>query len=170
MIRMIFASVLISVLGCGADEIFHTQNHNQRFVGLWMIDQPTHATYEATFYDLRPDGAVSVVHSIDLGGHLAVLGEVGAVMNPSGQVVCTFGDRWHSKDDAILVLNGDCSDRSAREIALFFSSAASRNAVGAQVAIETVGGETGWNHPGFPWAFRHCPDGADPVSNPRACE
>jgi hypothetical protein len=169
--RTIVALTLVGLVGCGGSRMMDSQDlleHSERFVGMWLVDQPTHATYEATFYDLQGSGDLLEVHSIDLGGHLQYLGETGRVTDPSGAVSCLFGSSWHSRDDATLVILGECSDDFAREIVLGFQADASANAgyPGATVKIGDVGGEVGWQHAGFEWAFHKCPADADPFADP----
>jgi hypothetical protein len=134
--------------------------HDTRFVGAWSVDQPNHATYEATLYELRSDGTLA--HGATVSEPPQASGyETGTVASaPAGGVMCRFNDRWHSQGTSRLVVAGACSDESARDIVLRFAADPAQNASDAQVVIESVGGEVGWVHPGFDWRFRRCADPA----------
>jgi hypothetical protein len=132
---------------------------HSRFVGTWMVDQPTHATYEATFYTFESDGTLLQGTSHDWGGHLERHGETGSVARAETfDPACTFGEKWHSENESTLVIAGDCSDGTPRDIVLGFDDDPSNNAEwgGATVKIVSVGGETDWVHDNWPWMFRKC--------------
>lgn len=126
-----------------------------RFAGEWMVDQPTHALYEATYYTFELDGTVTIGRTCPEGY------ETGAVMNQETWVTCHFGDRWGSDGPATLIVAGACDDGVAREIVLGFPSDSSGNAAGVfSIEVASVGGQSeGWAH-GFPeWRWVRCVDG-----------
>jgi hypothetical protein len=131
--------------------------HDARFVGLWIVDQPYHATYEATYYELVSDGTLLEGSSVVWGGPNVPTGRVAKM---GTDLVCSFGSAWFSLDPSTLVIVGDCSDGQPREIVLGFNADPSSNASDAGVTILSVGGETDWHHPWPEWRFRKCPAGA----------
>lgn len=151
--------------------------HHARFVGLWAVEQPSHALYEVTYYDLAADGRVTVGPSDppDCTAHLerhCVTGSV-ARCTPAepggfcqGAPTCLFGDRWHSQGERVLVFAGVCSDQVARDIVIQLEPDTGGNTGwgGAGGTLVSVGGETGWSHDNWPWAFRKCPPGTTPVT------
>lgn len=151
--------------------------HLARFVGLWAVEQPTHALYEVTYYRLDVDGAVTIGPSdpADCSGHLArhcVTGSVArCVPSPpesscQGTPTCVFGDRWHSRGDRVVIFDGVCDDHVAREIAIEVAADPSHDAEwgGAGGTLLTVGGDPAWAHDSWPWAFRKCPAGTTPAT------
>lgn len=176
----VLGSILLVACSGGADEPDPvdppTREHHARFVGLWAVEQPSHALYEVTYYDLRADGAVVVGPSEppDCSGHLdrhCVTGSVARCLpqEPGGRCIaepsCTFGDTWWSLGASTLVIVGDCSDGTPREIVIELAADASGNAGwgGAGGTLVTVGGETGWSHDNWEWLFRKCPEGTGPA-------
>jgi len=166
------ATAAVVVAGCGTDEGLprfegevggeghRALERHERFVGLWLVAQPTHATYEATYYDFREDGLLYAHRSIDLGGHLQKHGVTGSVAQESSGISCVFGQRWYSLDPQTLVIAGDCSDARRREITLGFPS--SEDDLGLVVEIIAVGGENDWIHDNWDWMFKKCPPQTDP--------
>jgi hypothetical protein len=120
-----------------------------------MVDQPTHALYEATFYTLHADGRLEVGTSFGIEGHV-YKGVTGSVSRGYQGPRCVFGKAWLSRDAATLVIDGECSDGARRDIVLVFRNAPASNTSWADVVIDSVGGESGWIH-GFPeWRFVKC--------------
>lgn len=150
--------------------------HDPRFIGLWAVEQPTHALYEVTYYRFDATGALTAVASdpADCSGHLAQHCVTGSVANcvPAppdlrcdGTVTCVFGDTWSSLDARTLVIAGVCSDAAAREIVIALAADASADEQwgGAEATVRTVGGDPAWSHDNWPWAFRRCPAGTGPT-------
>ncbi|MFN7130559.1 MAG: hypothetical protein ACK4N5_00655 [Myxococcales bacterium] len=128
-----------------------------RFAGTWLIDQPAHATYEASLYELRPDGLLAHLETfsvVDRGPDY----RTGSVSRPDGSVRCLFADWWRAPDARTLQLGSRCSDGVAREVVLEFPGPPEGNALSAEVHIATVGGERGWVHRDFDWRFVKCND------------
>jgi hypothetical protein len=142
--------LLLIILGMSATVGMNT-THHPNFVGLWRVDQPTHALYEATLYDFRPEGELIMVETLTLGGQDAdyVTGTVARA-----DVVCRFGSQWHSLSESRLVIQGDCSDDVAREIELNFTRVLGTETFDAQVI--SVGGEVGWSHQDWAWSWARC--------------
>lgn len=149
--------------------------HAPRFVGLWAVEQPTHALYEVTYYRFDAAGALAAVASdpADCSGHLSEHCVTGSVADCvpvapdercDGTVTCVFGATWRSLDARTLVIAGACSDAAARDIVLELPADASGDAQwgGAAVTVRTVGGDPAWSHDNWPWAFRKCPAGTGP--------
>lgn len=148
------------------------REHHARFVGLWAVEQPNHALYEVTYYDLAADGAIAIGPSepSDCSGHLerhCVTGSVARCVPAPDQglclddLTCVFGTSWWSRGADELVILGACSDGVAREIAIQLAADASSNTGwgGAGGTLVSVGGEDGWSHDNWEWAFRKCPPG-----------
>jgi hypothetical protein len=130
---------------------------DDRFVGLWMVDQPTHGAYEVTFYTFEEGGQLLQTDFQDgWGGRF---GETGSVAKAETfDPACTFGDEWHSAGANALVIQGDCTDEVEREIVLELDSDPSNNSEmgGVTIKIVSVGGESDWIHADWPWMFRKC--------------
>jgi hypothetical protein len=151
-----------------------------RFVGTWLVDQPDHALYEASFYELEVGGAVTHLGTETFGGEPLEDFEVGLVQIEEAcpnaicpTVVCRFGDRWRSAGDDTLLIDGVCDDGLGREIELRFVGDEVGNAVGlTQVDVARVGAATeGVSHPGFNWRFLKCLDeDGEPLSGSWGCE
>jgi hypothetical protein len=140
---------------------------NGRFVGLWLVDQPTHALYELTFYELRADGVLRTGRADPPGctGHLRKHCVTGSVASADMARSCVFSDRWSAPDERTLVIRGRCSDGKDRDIALDFTSPPARDGTsGADVEVKTVGGETGWVHDNWPWRFLRCAPGETEIT------
>jgi hypothetical protein len=155
--------------------------HDARFVGLWAVTQPYHAAYEQTLYWFHSDGTIETGPSQpdDCTGHLSRHCVTGSVINcvpASGQDTCqsdrtcVFGSEWYSRGANRLVIVGECSDGVSRPIELTFNSDSSTNASGgANATLVSVGGDAGWSHDNWDWAFVKCPDGVEatcPASSP----
>ena len=159
--------------GAGEPPPYEEREHDPRFVGWWIVEQPTHALYEATHYELRADGELVVGATIpdDCSGHLARHCVTGSVANcvPRGtesrcesELTCVFGREWWSLDANRLVILGACSDERARQIVIEMNSDASSNASGgAGARLISVDGEQAWSHDNWDWAFRKCPAGIE---------
>ena len=167
---MRWALIALVVGACGgtAPPPVTGEEHDPRFVGLWIVEQPFHALYEATWYDFRADGTLITGHTTpeSCTPHLerhCVTGSVGncKTQTCTPETTCVFGEAWHSLDDATLVIDGECSDGVAREIVLGFTTDAAANTGGAQVDVVEVGGEPTWIHDNWEWSFRKCPAGTD---------
>ena len=59
---------------------------NARFVGEWMVDQPFHATYEASWYFFHDDGELEHLRDCSVGGP----GPTGFVSDASDSVRWRF--------------------------------------------------------------------------------
>jgi len=155
-ISILAALVLASCVG-GTDG-----EHDERFTGMWVVDQPGHAGYEATVYEFDAFGIVRALDACDFSG----LGDdyvTGSVESEFG-IRCEFGGGWQSNGPNQLVVAGDCDDDRIRAIALGFDSNTSLNAEGTNVVVVSVDGQSGWEHRDFAWRWTRCPDtGCAPV-------
>lgn len=139
-----------------------------RFVGEWMIDQPFHAGYEASWYVFRADGRLEHVRDCAYGGPVPT----GFVTDASGETSCLFDGTWWAPDHDTLAIDGVCSDDFAREIRLGFPTDAAGNAGGqTDVQVVSVGGETGWVHDVFAWRWTICLESTcEPALAAPACD
>ncbi len=129
---------------------------DERFVGEWMIDQPLHATYEASWYDFHADGSLEHLGDCSFGG---TTGPTGFVNKAGGQLRCEFAERWSAPDASTLVIDGACSDGRDRQIVLGFPTDTGQNASGlSAIDVTQVGGEDGWGHFQFDWSWQKCGD------------
>lgn len=127
------------------------------FGGGWLIDQPMHALYEASFYRLQPDGLVELVVSTPEGctGHLERFCETGHISPAGGDTLCRFGGaRWREVSERVVSLVSACDDGVEREILLDFADF--DPAAGGVPIIREVDGERGWRHASWDWYFRRC--------------
>ena len=160
--------LVVAVAACTSNPPAATEpqrDHDPRFHGWWVVEQPFHAAYEATLYDFRADGELVQGASVppDCTGHLEARCVTGTVAK--AELACAFGDTWWSKSSRHLVILGDCSDGKPREIELELAADASSNTGfgGAGGTLLVVDGELGWSHDNWEWAFRKC------AGDPRDC-
>lgn len=73
---------------------------------------------------------------------------------------------WISLGERVLVFAGGCDDGVACDLAVELAVDASHDTGwgGAGGTLLTVGGETGWSHHNWEWAFRKCPAGTTPAN------
>lgn len=131
-----------------SDELEPSPERGGRFVGTWLIDQPSHALYEYTFYTFGADGTLERGPMCD---------ETGWVQRGvDSPLRCTFGDGWESHGDTALAIFGACSDGQDRTIELQFLTPPDANADGAAVQVTAVDGEPGWGHEWPSWRWQRC--------------
>ncbi len=141
---------LLAVLLIGCAEPTEPVAPGDRFAGEWMVEQPFHAGYEASWYLFHESGQLE--HLRDC------VGRAGFVSNASDSIRCQFGDRWSAEDGDTLVIDGACSDALGREMVLGFPADTNANAVGqSAVEVVSVGGEDGW-HFEWDWVWQKCGD------------
>lgn len=162
--------VLLPVLaaGCsGSNSTADPGGTHQRFVGEWMIDQPFHATYEASWYLFHDSGELEHLRDCAFGGQIPT----GWVSDASEQVRCDFARSWSAPDADTLVITGACSDGRDRDIVLAFPADTTGNATGlVTIAVVEVGGEDGWLHAHFDWAWQRCAEqSCEPAFTDLAC-
>ncbi|QED26735.1 hypothetical protein FRD01_05645 [Microvenator marinus] len=140
-----------------------TPDYNAQWAGIWRVDQPTHALYEATWYEFRSDGTLLELQTEYLGGD--GLMEIGFVSrcnrytdasNSSPTCLewsptCTFGDSWRAADEHTLLISGECSDSQDRTIELTFDSNTKQP---TEIMVENEE----WAHNGFQWQWTQCDD------------
>ncbi len=127
------------------------------FVGGWLIDQPFHAAYEASYYRFEADGRITVVASspADCLGHLERFCETGHVSPPDGSILCRFGGgTWEEVNPLELAITNTCDDGVERTVLLDFTTF-DGEAGGAPDIVE-VDGRKGWRHTSWEWFFRRC--------------
>ena len=79
---------------------------------------------------------------------------VGTVENADSSVRCRFEGGWRSRGPRLLELDSACEDGNARAVQLAFPDG--DETLGLHPTVLSVGGETGWDHRDWPWAFRKC--------------
>lgn len=143
-------------------------SHDPRFVGLWLVDQPCHALYEATYYELDATGALSVARSLGLEpgaqtGVVAPCPQTKPSMPCESELRCVFGERWHSVGPTQLYIEGVCSDGTTRAIHLGFTPEVQPvHACGGEGELLDVDGDPDWMHWGSEWSWRKCTPGTGP--------
>jgi hypothetical protein len=155
MARAAAVPLVTLLLGCGGHAPLVPGEQDDRFVGLWLIDQPAHALYEATKYRFEADGTLIVEDSCSLGYPEDYV--TGHVWNEAGTVECRFGDRWRSDGPETLIITGDCDDGVSRDIVIAIS-------LSMEVDVQTVDGDPRWDHYQFDWRWLECdpPSFCDP--------
>jgi hypothetical protein len=151
-------------------------------VGLWLVDQPYHAGYEASWYDFKADGSLVEVKSESFG-HEVPTGTVGrceewspqnddhcAEFDNAGECMeyypryctiwseesCTFGDAWWATAAGSLTIASVCNDGTERDIV--FDMAALLEGDAEAPLVVSVGGEEGWFHNMWDWRWLRCED------------
>lgn len=137
--------------------------HGARFSGFWMVDEEVaRGGYSAAIFELDPGGALARRHGFASSGSVEALGRVF-----KGAVSCGFGAWWRSEGDAVLVLDGVCSDGVGREIRIELLNDPSSNTRGARALVLSVGRESGWERRGFGWKMAKCESEQECVSRLR---
>ncbi|MCA9608513.1 MAG: hypothetical protein KC619_23070 [Myxococcales bacterium] len=122
------------------------------FEGVWLVDQPFHALYEATRYELAPDGRFIEECSISFGDPAAI--PVGQVARTADGLRCELVGPWSSLRPEVLAIEGYCDDSVRRTVVLDVVWDGDRPSA---VTLQKVDGEeTGWEHPGFEWRWLPC--------------
>jgi hypothetical protein len=125
----------------------------ERFAGEWMIEQPSHATYEASWYRFHDGGQLEHLRDCAFGGQVPT----GFVTDAADSLRCVFGDRWTAADAETIVIDGACDDGIDRDIVLGFPSDTSGNASGqTAIDVRSVGGDVGWLHSPWDWVWHKC--------------
>jgi hypothetical protein len=147
------AVVLVVVLVVGACATEPSTEAEARFAGEWMIDQPTHATYEASWYRFHADGELEHLRDCAFGGPVPT----GFVNLPDDSVRCELAAAWSAPDRETLVIDATCSDGVGREVVLGFPADATGNATGqSAIDVVAVDGDGGWGHTPFDWVWQKC--------------
>lgn len=128
---------------------------NALFTGLWVIDQPTHALYEATLYELTADGTITVHDTMLLGAEPWPGYVTGSVENADRSVRCVFEGRWQSLEARGVELDARCTDATTRTVQVELP-ADQDPATGVSAVVLSVNGESGWDHRDWPWSWRKC--------------
>lgn len=132
-----------------------------RFEGRWLVDHPTRALYDATIYDLRPDGRFVEECSFSFDGRVPV----GVVQRDADGLRCEMTGPWSSRVEGELAVDCFGDDGVARTVVLAVTWG---DEAPVDVAIDKVDGEeTGWTHPGFDWRWLPC--ASDPTACAEAC-
>ena len=149
--------------------------------GWWLVDQPSHALYEATYYEFQPGGILvqGDTYVLDTPAPDMEVGTVGKCAelhtetyedcSSNGNAcetreysycvrhdpICTFGDRWGSMGERTLLIEGDCSDGIPHVIELEFDAEADLQNGQWLVPQVRVEGEP-WEHNWWDWAWHRC--------------
>lgn len=122
--------------------------------GRWLIDQPTHALYEAVVYDFEPDGRLREVCRVEGGS------APDSVTRERDGLTCRFTGPWDSRVPEELAILSYCDDSVQRMVVLDVAL--------PEVRVKKVGGEEGWSHAPFEWRWIRCEEA--PEECERACE
>jgi hypothetical protein len=122
----------------------------ERFVGAWRVT----IVDEAQMFDdysFADAGKLTRLASVANGQPIDPMSGASVVRcTTAAMPACTFGQSWHSTDADTLVVDGACTDGTARAITLSFSD----QTHAAVVTLADVGGEAGWTQPN--WRFEKC--------------
>jgi hypothetical protein len=152
-----FRFIVIAGLTCFAlactSESSDVEN-SPRFAGPWLVTETQpHALYGASAYELHLDGSLTLAWDAGINDM-----PQGYVRSPDLSISCFFGHSWTSVGDALLVIDGNCTDGVERAIELELASPPASNSSGAIVRIDEVGQQRGWQPPQWGWALSKCPD------------
>jgi hypothetical protein len=125
------------------------------FTGLWVIDQPSHALYEATLYELSADGMIGVIDTMVSGAEPWPGFVTGTVANSDASVRCQFEGSWRSVEARVVELDSACTDGVVRRVQIELPETADLGA-GVMPIVRSVEGQSGFQHDGFPWSWRKC--------------
>jgi hypothetical protein len=125
------------------------------FEGLWVIDQPSHALYEATLYELGADGLIGVHETMLLGAEPWPDYVTGSVENADSSVRCVFEGAWRSLEPRVVELETRCTDAAVRPVRIELPEDQDP-ATGVSAVVLSAGDESGWDHRDWPWSWRKC--------------
>jgi len=100
--------------------------------------------------ELKTGGALRVGETYGREGDYVT----GTVGNVEASLACRFARSWRSLDPRVLELESDCDDGTRRTVVLAFPEG--DEGAGLYPTVESVAGETGWEHVDFAWAWRKC--------------
>lgn len=129
--------------------------HSGRFAGLWLIDQPFHALYEATLYRFNDTGSIDVLAQSPSGY------QTGTICSTSTDAACALGGEWYSRGADTLCVMFQCGARGQRIGTFVFVDSSHSNCsnpeiwCGNPVAI-AVQQDTAWRHCDFEWRWIKC--------------
>lgn len=122
-----------------------------RFEGRWLVDRPMHALYEATIYELAPDGRFVEECSFSLGGGPI---PTGVVTREADGLTCELTGPWVSRHDGELAVDCFGDDSVARTVV--FGVEWGEDAP-TEVRLDKVDGErTGWAMLPYPPRWLPC--------------
>lgn len=148
--------LIISLIGFSYSlQKIDAQQFNNRFVGLWLIDQPYHALYEANLYRFNANGSIDLLNQRPAGYH------TGTICFKSLDTSCTFGDQWHSQGPDTLYIRLNCSDSLVRDAILVFPDSIHTNCQNPYIwcgepSSVSVQQDTSWHHCDFQWRWIRC--------------
>lgn len=125
------------------------------FEGLWVIDQPSHALYEATLYELAPSGELNPLETMLLGAEPWPGYTTGTVANADGSVRCQFEGLWRSIAERVVELDSTCTDATPRRVQIELPEGQDVM-TGVMPIVLPVEGDSGWEHRDWPWSWRKC--------------
>lgn len=144
---------------------------HERFFGTWLINQPYHAGYEASFYTFGSDGTLVLEGNTGfneletvgvVSGHEEPCEEWGCGQWSDDAVFCAFGSKWSATAIDTVLIEGVCDDEQTRMITLTFVGEPAGNAEGWGVEAVDAALEgyapTHTGHPGFHWRYIKCFD------------
>ena len=157
------SAALLVLLGCGDSGRQGAAQHDERFVGQWLVHEvEPHALYSASLFLFGGTGGLR--QTWDAGFYPQATH--GYVRSPDSSVICAFGSSWESRAAATVILAGVCTDGRARDIRLAFPADTQLDRTDVTPEIVSVGGETDWLPPLWGWAFRKCDS---QMSKPAEC-
>lgn len=134
----------------------------QAFVGLWRVDQPNHAGYEATFYEFGEAGVLREIESQGFGSGQIPTGRVarcdgfrtaeGYTNCETWGPECVFSNEWTATDAQTLLITSTCDDGESRRVSIHFEGALNT----PQSPKVSVSADEDWLHNDFDWAWTQC--------------
>ena len=151
-IALVFAALFPVAAGCtGAGTLPANDSFSQTFVGSWRATASADAT-SFSDYVFENGGTLATLRAVVAGATVDPSQGAGLVHNGKTGVSCAFGTSWYSAAAATVVVGGECTDGTARDITLDFGNGTSKL---SQVIVKAVDGEVSWMEP-VGWSFRRC--------------
>lgn len=155
--RALLALALVLATGCYASHERALEGPDagpSELEGRWLIEQPDHALYEAVVFDFERGGDLVEVCRFEAGP------PPDTVTRERDGLSCRFTGPWSSRVPEELAILSYCDDSVERMVVLDVTL--------PELRVRKVGGEEGWIHGPFTWAWSRCEARADGCAS--ACE
>jgi hypothetical protein len=161
-LSIVCAAVITIVVFVDNVQAINKVQYNNRFVGVWLIEQPYHALYEANLFRFNSNGSIELTKQLPAGDY------TGTVCSISSGKSCVFGNQWYSLGPDTLVISSHCDDSVKREITLLFPDSNHTECQNPYIwcgepILISYQNDTSWNHCDFQWRWIRC------VQNEQMC-
>jgi len=164
----------LPLIACGASaaSVDDGADRDDRFVGLWAVDNGLSHLWRSSLYDLRADGTLAHLgdaafmegEELEVGVLASASVDDGCLATGAGcdeGVQCAFGDAWWSEGPDVLWVLVECDDGATRRARLDFEGTPDDDASGVRAEVHAVDGARGWTLLYDTALFRRCDSQAE---------